>query len=73
MGDQVMARRNGEYTCLDCLRQCSDDCMECFNWSKFELDDEIYTLLPYEERSKRNERKYKEWIAERLQKTLQED
>lgn len=66
--DQVRARRNGEYTCLDCQKQCSDKCLGCFNWDKFKLDKKVQAL-PYAEKSDRNERKWKRWIVKRLRKT----
>lgn len=70
--DQVKARRNGEFTCLDCQEQCTDVCFGCFNWDKFKLDEEAHKL-PYMERSKRNERKKKEWTVKKLRKTLERD
>jgi hypothetical protein len=56
--NQIVARRNGEYTCLDCQEQCTNVCLRCYNWDKFKLDEEIHRL-PYVERSKRNGRKWK--------------
>ena len=70
--DQVNARRNGEYTCLDCLRQCTDKCFKCSNWNRFELDEKVIAL-PYKERSKRNERKREKWTAKKLRETLEKD
>lgn len=68
--DQTVARRNGEYTCLDCQEQCTDVCLRCYNWDKFKLDEH---RSPYVERSKRNGRKWKRWIAKRLKKILEQD
>ena len=51
-------RRNGVYTCLDCLKSKSKECFGCVskNWELFKLDGRI-SELPYAEKSSEYEKK----------------
>lgn len=58
MGDDVTKRRNGVYTCLDCLHSVTDKCFECKGWGRFVLDPETVNMT-YTEKSDRHARKTK--------------
>jgi hypothetical protein len=55
----VSKRRNGIYTCLDCLKSKSQECGGCVsrNWELFELDEHI-SKLSYDEKTAEYEKRH---------------
>jgi len=70
--DQILARRNGQYSCLDCQNQCTDLCASCKNWGQFKLDVEKQ-YYRYDVKNEMYERKKQEWTAKKLRETLEQD
>lgn len=56
--DNVSKRRNGVFTCLDCMKSKTEECFSCVskNWELFELDERI-SKLPYDEKVNEYEKK----------------
>jgi len=53
---QLEQRRNGFYTCLDCMYLLSNMCFTCKVWEKFEVDSSLSNAT-YEQKNKNYELK----------------
>ncbi len=67
--DQVEARQNGKYTCLDCKNDCKQICFECKNWNQFVLNKKVLEM-PYEKKSKLHEERKRKWQIMKMQSEI---
>lgn len=53
--NDVEKRKNGKYTCLDCMHTLSEKCFKCKGWGFFDLDPETVSMT-YQEKCDRHDR-----------------